>query len=411
MRTCLFPWTLPGLILIAATLCACERAPDSQSPATETATPRPWIETLEVDGDIKAAASTALAVPGSGFESRQLMEMVPEGSEVRKGQVVARFDAPQARMELSRAEIELLRQMLGEAALSSEVKTNRADVVAQNAIVQADLNLSERYANTDLTIFPRSKILDALQDVGFLKSKQTYLNWKNGQIDRRNAAQRAVLASKEDSVKLTATQKRASLAALDLAAPHDGVFLLVPGWDGSKPEVGANLWSGQAFGTLPDANQLVARFSVAEGLSFGLKIGLPVHVRMAGTGTEIDLKVTKVSSNASTASSDSPVKYSEFEAAIDHDTAMHFDLKPGQALHGTVSLIDRATVLTVPNIALVQEGPAEATTFAVFVREGDHNVKRTIELGMRGPVRSEVKSGLNAAAHVILVPESGRKKS
>lgn len=402
---------LAGFILSAAILCACDGRSDSGSPATETATLRPWLETLEVDGEIKAAASTALSVPGAGWDSRELMEMVPEGSEVHKGQVVARFDAPRARMELSQAETELLRQMLSEAALKSDATTNRADIGAQNAKVQADLKLSERYANADLTVFTRSQVLDTLQDVGFLKTKRSYLDWKNGQIDRRSDAQRAVLASKENSVKLTATQKHASLAALDLVAPHDGVFLLVPGWDGAKPEVGANLWSGQAFGTLPDANQLVARFSIAEGLSFGLKIGLPVRVRMAGTGIEIDLKVTKVSNNASTVSSESPVKYSDFEAVIDHVAAERFNLKPGQALHGTVSLVNQAAALTVPNIALVQDGGAQSAAFAVYVRDGGRSVKHAVELGLRGPVRSEIKSGLNTGAHVVLLPEVGRKGS
>jgi len=400
-----------GLMLSAALLCACGAGPDSTNPATEVVAPRLWLETLEVDGDIKAAASTPLSVPGAGWDSRELMEMVPEGSEVRKGQVVARFDAPRSRMELSQAETELLRQVLGEAALQSDSRANRADIAAQNVKVQADLNLSERYANADLTVFTRSQVLDALQDVGFLKTKRSYLDWKNGQIDRRGDAQRAVLSSKEDSVKLTATQKRASLAALDLIAPNDGAFLLVPNWDGAKPEVGANLWPGQPFGTLPDASQLLARFSVAEGLSFGLKVGLPVRVRMAGAGSEFDLKITKVSNNASTTSSESPVKYSDFEAVIDPATAARFKLKPGQALRGTVSLVSQAAALTVPNIALVQDGAAESASFAVYVREGGRSVKHAVALGLRGPVRSEIKSGLSAGAQVVLLPEPARKKS
>jgi multidrug efflux pump subunit AcrA (membrane-fusion protein) len=402
---------LTSFMLSAAMLCACNAERDSTGPANEIAASRPWHETLEVDGDIKAAASTPLSVPGAGWDSRELMEMVPEGSEVRKGQVVARFDAPRSRMELSQAETELLRQVLGEAALQSDTNANRADIAAQNVKVQDDLHLSERYANADLTVFTRSQVLDALQDVGFLKTKRAYFDWKNGQIDRRSDAQRAVLSSKEDSVKLTATQKRASLAALDLVAPHDGVFLLVPNWDGAKPEVGANLWSGQPFGTLPDASQLLARFSVPEGLSFGLKLGLPVRVRMAGAGTEFDLKITKVSNNASTRSSESPVKYSDFEAAIDPATAARFKLNPGQALRGTVSLVNQAAVLTVPNIALVQDGAADSATFAVYVREGGQSVKHAVVLGLRGAVRSEIRSGLSAGMPVVLVPEQVRKKS
>jgi hypothetical protein len=266
--------------------------------------------------------------------------------------------------------------------------------------------LSERYAGADLTIFTRNQILDALQDTGFLKTKHAYLDWKNGQIDTRDAAERAVLASQTDSVKLTADQRRKSLAALDLIAPHDGVFLLSARWDGSKPQIGANIWSGQPFGLLPDMGQLVAHFSVAEEQAFGLKAGLPVRVRLAGTGTELDLKVTKVGSNASSKSSESPVKYSDFDAAIDHDVAMRLNLQPGQALRATVSLIDKPDALTVPNIALTQEG----TNYALFTVDGSHPVRHLVELGMRGSARSEIKAGLSAGARVLLLPDAAGGK-
>jgi multidrug efflux pump subunit AcrA (membrane-fusion protein) len=386
-------------------LTACSDHVDRQE-ATETLAPHAWRETLEVDGEIKAAANTPLTVPGTGWDNRALIEMVPDGSAVKKGQVIARFDAPQARMELSQAETELLRKALGEAGLSANALASRAEVFADNAKVQADLGLSERYAGADLTIFTRNQILDALQDTGFLKTKHAYLDWKNGQIDTRDAAERAVLASQTDSVKLTADQRRKSLAALDLIAPHDGVFLLSARWDGSKPQIGANIWSGQPFGLLPDMGQLVAHFSVAEEQAFGLKAGLPVRVRLAGTGTELDLKVTKVGSNASSKSSESPVKYSDFDAAIDHDVAMRLNLQPGQALRATVSLIDKPDALTVPNIALTQEG----TSYALFTVDGSHPVRHLVELGMRGSARSEIKAGLSAGARVLLLPDAAGGK-
>jgi HlyD family secretion protein len=161
--------------------------------------------------------------------------------------------------------------------------------------------------------------------------------------------------------------------------------------------------AGEEFGALPDLDKLVAHFSVAEGQAYGLKPGLPVRVRLAGTGTELDLVVTQVSSSASTASAESPVKYSDFDAAIGTDAAHRLGLKPGQALHGTVRLVARAAALTVPNIALVQDGGA----YAVYTDDGGRAVRRPVELGLRGPVRSEIKRGLAAGARVLLLPVPG----
>lgn len=386
---------------VALVLAGCDDDGAVRAP-TETLAARPWLETLEVDGDIKAAASTPLTVPGNGWDSRALLAMVEEGHAVKKGDVIARFDAPQARMELSQAEMELLRKELGVQTLVEKAAMNRAELSADSAKVSGDLSLSERYADmkVEAGVLTRNQILDALQDTDFLKNKRSYLGWKAGQLDVRTAAERAVMSSQKDSVSLTAGQRRKSLDTLQLIAPHDGVFLLTAKWDGSKPQLGASLMAGQPFGTLPDASQLIATFSVAEGATFGLKPGLPLRARLAGTGTEFDLKVTKVGSNASSKSQESPVKYSELQAAIDPALAARLGLTPGQAVHATVRLVDRPAVLTLPNLALVQDGAA----YSVFVGDKAPGVKQIVELGQRGPVRSEIKAGLPAGAHVLLVP-------
>jgi multidrug resistance efflux pump len=399
--------TLLAAMLAAAalTLCACDGASSPAAGPGETLALRAWSENLEADGEIKAAANTALTVPGSGWSSRVLVDMVADGSSVRKGQVVARFDAPQSRMELSQAEYELLRKTLGEEASRQSASVDRSVLADERAKVEADLGLSQRYANVDLSIFARNVILDALADVGFLTKKRGYLDWKSGQAQARTAAQEAVLSSQRVSVMQTATQKRQSLASLELVAPHDGVFLQAARWDGVKPQVGANQMAGEEFGALPDLDQLVAHFSVAEGQAYGLKPGLPVRVRLAGTGTELDLTVTRVGSSASTMSSESPVKYSDFDAAIGTDAAHRLGLKPGQALHGTVRLVDQPSALTVPNIAVVQDG----ARYAVYTDDGGRQVKHAVELGLRGPVRSEIKHGIAAGARVVLLPPTDKK--
>lgn len=190
-------------------------------------------------------------------------------------------------------------------------------------------------------------------------------------------------------------------------APHDGVFLLTAKWDGTKAEIGSTQVAGQEFGALPDLNQLVAHFNVAEGQVFGLKAGLPVRVRLAGTGTELELTVTRVGNNASTTSPESPVKYSDFDAAIDTASARKLGLKPGQALRGTVRLVAQAAALTVPNIALVPEGAG----YVVYTDEGGKQTRHKVELGQRGPVRSELKSGVAAGARVVLLPPAPAEKS
>jgi multidrug efflux pump subunit AcrA (membrane-fusion protein) len=395
-----------GVTLAATLLAGCDGPSSTAAGASETLAARAWSETLDADGEIKTAANTPLSVPGSGWSSRVLVEMVPDGSNVTKGQVVARFDAPQARAELSQADVELLRKTLAEEANRQNAAVERGILAGDRARVEDDLGLSQRYANVDLSnVFSRNKILDALADVGFLTKKRTYLDWKGGQVQARTAAQEALLHSQRDSVAQSAAQRRTSLEALELVAPHDGIFQLAARWDGSKPQVGANQMAGEPFGTLPDLDQLVAHFTVAEGEAYGLKPGLPVRVRLAGTGTELDLVVTRVGSSASAISPESPVKYSDFDAAIGTEHAHKLGLKPGQALKGTVRLVGKASALTVPNIALVHDGAA----YAVYTVDAGKPVKHKVELGLRGPVRSEIKAGVAPGARIVLLPPKESK--
>lgn len=373
--------------------------------ALERAAPRDWVETLAVEGEISAEEKTPLIVPGTGWEGRQLIDMAYDGSIVTKGQVVARFDAPRARLELSQAEAELLRKQLSEIGAAAATALTQSQLSTESARVDTDLTLSSRYANTDLSFLARNQILDALQDVKFLTNKRGYLQWRTGQVDLRSATEGAVLASQKESVQLTAAQKRKSLAALELVAPHEGVFQLVARWDGVKPQIGASLWTGQEFGSLPNLEKLVARFNVPEGQAFGLKVGLPVSVRLMGTGVTIDLRITRVGNGASTRSRDSPVKYTDFDAAIALADARRLQLKPGQAVSGTVQLADRKAVVTVPNVALVQE----SGRYAIYVAEGLKTRKQAVELGIRGPIRSEVTAGLAAGMQVVLLPAAAQQ--
>jgi len=392
------------VLVLAWLLGGCHDAP-TEKLALERIAPRDWVETLAVEGEISAEERTALIVPGTGWEGRQLIAVAYDGSVVTRGQVLARFDAPRARMELSQAEAELVRKQLSEVGAAAATALTQSQLSTESAKLDTDLTLSSRYASADLSFMARNQILDALQDVKFLTNKRGYLQWKTAQVDVRSATDRAVLTSQKESVQLTASQKRNSLAALELVAPHEGVFQLVARWDGVKPQVGASLWTGQEFGSLPNLERLVAHFNVAEGQAFGLQVGLPVSVRLMGTGVTIDLRITKVGSGASTRSRDSPVKYSDFDAAIDLAEVRRLQLRPGQALSGTVQLVERKAALTVPNVALVQEGGK----YAVYLAAGSNPRKQAVELGVRGPIRSEVTAGLTAGQQLMLLPPAPQR--
>lgn len=358
--------------------------------------PRPWRETVAADGELRAARTTPLGVPGVNFENRLLLEVVPDGARVVKDQLLARFDAAKARVELDQAEVELLRNALADAAQQRQAAVTGAQIDTDIAGVDGRLAISQRYAGADLLALSRNEILDALDDIGFLTDKRGFLDWQRGQGEQRVGAARAVIASQRDTVALTARQKRESLEALELRAPHDGIFRLEQRWDGTKPQVGGSLWAGQPFAALSDASELVARFNLPQAQAQGLKPGLAVAVRLAGTGQVVAGEVIRVGNTASVRGRDNPIKYVDFDARITLDGDAGAGFTPGQAVRGVVTLVDRPDARTVPNVALVAQGDG----FAVRTTGGD---LVPVVLGERGAVRSEVLEGLAEGTRIVLV--------
>ena len=71
-----------------AGLSACGDAPQA-TPALEVLQPAPLDLWIDASGELKAAKATKLVVPGQNWAQRQLVWMVPDGSPVKAGDVVA----------------------------------------------------------------------------------------------------------------------------------------------------------------------------------------------------------------------------------------------------------------------------------------------------------------------------------
>ena len=73
--------------------------------------------TVQGEGELRSAQATPLLVPGQQWTPRQVSWMLPDGSPVTQGEVVARFSAEQSKQDLDQAEIDLERNLLAREAL------------------------------------------------------------------------------------------------------------------------------------------------------------------------------------------------------------------------------------------------------------------------------------------------------
>lgn len=365
----------------------------------EQARAMPLEFSVQGEGDLHSTRPTPLLVPGAQWTARQLNWMLPDGSTVKKGDLVARFSAEQSKQDLAQARIDLERNVLARAAKQAELDDHSGQLDVDLTEVAEQYAIAERYANATLSAIARNDILDAVQDVHYLDVRRHILRWREDQSASRGAAELAVLDAQRSSFDTVAKQKQADLEALELRAPHAGVLVLEKDWTDQAPHVGSSLYAGNAFANLPDLDALEVQLTVPQIEAQGIQVGDVVELHRWGMPAQVaKSRISWVASAAQPRSRENPVKYLAMKVAVSPEVARKYGWLPGQRFVGKIILLQAGKGYSVPNVAL---GHADGKA-SVQVLDGGKVVTRTLKLGVRGATRTQVLEGLQPGDRVLL---------
>ncbi|MCB1567517.1 MAG: hypothetical protein KDI69_01685 [Xanthomonadales bacterium] len=394
-------------VLATLALAACGSAPHSELP-TETVVEAPLDLSVIAEGRLRSVEATPLLVPGRNWTQQQLSWMVPDGSQVKRGEVIARFSAAQGELNLTQALLDIERTKLTRQAKEDALEGTVNRVGVDLAQVGSALAIANRYADADLDMFARNEILDAIEDQRFLKTKDGTLRWQLDQASERGAAELGVIDAQAASFQHTASLRQQDLDSLELIAPHDGVLMLTSNWSGEKPTLGQTMWARNEFGSLPDISSLELEISVPQVDALNLAKGMKLSLYPLGhpeQRSESDLSF--VATAAQVESRDSPVRYLKVKAAVDTDAVKRFGWVPGMAFRAELHLASADSAISVANVAVESVG---ADQHFVYVMKSGVAEKRAVEVGDRGPARTRILSGLTVGDRVILLPEEVARK-
>ena len=372
---------------------------DEMPVASETVAQGPLTISVRGEGELRSAKPTPLNVPGKNWAQRQVEWMLPEGSLVKKGDVLARFVSPEGEQQLAQAMIDLQRNALARAAKESGLESAQGRVEVDLSRVAVQLGIAQRYAGADLSTVARNQVLDAIEDREYLQVRQGVLQWQRDQSGVRGGAELAVLDAQRATFDMNAKTRKDDLEALELRAPNDGVLLLAANWSGDKPTVGANLRAGFEFGSLPDTSTMEVEIDLPQIEAQGVQAGDAVVLHPLGRPDQrIDSRLSWVASAAKVRNRESPVKFLSMRAPIPADAIERYRLIPGQRFAASVVLLDAKNAMAVPNVAIEQRDDRHW----VQVKQGNDYVSREVKLGARGTARSQVLSGLKPGEQVRL---------
>ncbi|MBY0240330.1 MAG: HlyD family efflux transporter periplasmic adaptor subunit [Burkholderiaceae bacterium] len=266
----------------------------SHTPPAAAGTPaRPVLLT----GEVEAQDSQTIFVPPSDSSPLVLRNFVPEGSQVKAGDVVLRIETGGA------ANVDRLKTELDAARARTERETANLEVAAVEA---------EKAQTSALAALDKAKV-----DAALPKQQITALNYDRNQLELDRAtrdfaikqgslqnARAAVARRKEDGaleikkLQINVAFQIAQLAQAEVRAKRDGV--VVHGyspWRGERLDEGASAWPGNTAGVVLGDGQMSVTAWVLEADRPYLRDDQPVSVRFdALPGVTLNGKIAAITS-------------------------------------------------------------------------------------------------------------------
>lgn len=345
-----------------------------------------FVRQVPAQGNLKAVRATPISVPQGVPGPFRIGWVAPDGSRVKKGDVVIRFDPSAIEKRLVDAEDDLrearLKMEKEQVEGLSEVRKLEHDA----ALARIELENVRQFQKKDEMIFSRSEIIEADIDQKLAEEREKHAEGSQRTRQRLSGTETALLQIKVRQADAKIQQARQGLQALSVTAPHDGVLILKRNWRGEATRVGDNVWNGQPLAEIPDLSAMQAEVYVLEADAGGLKPGKPATVAVESLpGVSYPARIERVDSLAKPRIQGSPVQY--FAVTLSLSRTDPKVMKPGQRVRATLRLDELKGALLAPRQA-------------VFDREGRSVVFR--RKGSSGFEPVEVKLGASTMGRVVV---------
>jgi HlyD family secretion protein len=347
-----------------------------------------FVRSVPAQGDLHSVRATPINVPMGVPGPFRIGWLAPDGSLVKQGDTVIRFDPSALQKRLVDAEDDLrsanLQMQKEQLSGLSEVRKLQQDA----AIARVEMEQASQFQKKDADIYSRSEIIESDIDQKLAIERQKHAEGSQQSHQRLTGTEVALLQIKVRQADSKIQQAKAGLQALTVAAPHDGVLILKRNWRGDTTRVGDNVWNGQPLAEIPDLSTMEAEVYVLEADAGGLKAGKSATVAVeSAPGVTYPARIQRVDALAKPRIPGSPVQY--FAVTLTLERTDPKVMKPGQRVVANLLLDQRKDALLVPRQA-------------VFDREGRTIVYRQ---GKRGFEPVEVKLGASTMGRIVV--ESG----
>lgn len=354
---------------------------------------------VTTSGELRAKRSTEILGPRRARDFRirqiQINWLIPEGTVVQEGQLVARLDQSEllTKMADEKIALETAQSELTSAKLDTALSLSKA----RNNIVNLKYDVDERKAEMEQAKF-EAPATQQKAEIAYQKAQRTYEQAK-ANYQKEVAQARAQIRTKQLKLNKAQNELDAYISLqkeFTVLAPADGMVIYDREWDGRKVATGSSIgaWN-PVVATLPDLTEMesityvneIDIQKVAKGQS--VRIGLDAVAGKELSGTIISVaNIGEKRPNA-----DSKV----FEVVIEvneQDTT----LRPAMTTSNQIVVARKENAISIPLECLHTQ---DSTSF-VFLKSGNRPVKKEVETGLINENFAEIIKGVGLQDELFL---------
>jgi RND family efflux transporter MFP subunit len=361
----------------------------------------PFSVTVNTSGELRARQFVQISAPTgaqqAGAWNMKIQSIVPEGTIVKQGDVVAELDRStlankfdEVRLALQKAEAQYEQAMLDSTLTLSTAREN---------IRTMELQLEEKRLAKEQAVY-EAPTVRRQAEIDFEKAERALAQARSDyqtKTEQSRAKMREVGADVQRQRNLFKVLQDV-MAAFTIRAPAAGMVIYVKEWNGRKRTAGSqvNAWE-PGVATLPDLTQMESVTYVNEIDVRKLAVGQPVALTLDADPTKrLTGTVTSVA-NVGEQRPNTDAKVFEVKVIVQEaDTT----LRPGMTTGNAIETLKIATAQYVPLEAV---SSAEGIPF-VYRYDGGSVTKQEVITGPMNDDEVVIIRGLGENDRVLLTP-------
>ncbi len=389
VQACLF-------VLLAVSAISCTPADSLHTYLTFTTSHSTFSVTVEGKGTLEAKTSQTLSTPNIRWHQPEISYLAPEGSHVKKGDVVVTFDSEQLERDHLKAsnDLELSR---------ADAKKKEAELNMQRLLLESEMKSSEAAAEISrLQVAKLEFVAPRLQKIKRLEMTRAELRAKKirQKLASLDAIQKEERAHKQIKIKQAQRKLKQTQTFLDrlvLKAPVDGIVVREKNWrTGNKVQEGETVYANMPVAKIPDLSVMQVKMQVGEIAAQKLKKGQRARITVSSAGDlSLPGKVSRVARRAKPVKKNSKVKQVEVIAEID---SSHAAFMPGLSARATIIVEEQPDALVVPLECIFERDSLNV----VYVREKDTFVPREVTIAAQNANFAVIEGRLNGGEKLSL---------